>query len=173
MNKYDIHQNLIGSCFLPTSLVFACEEHLKGGVRIHFTKGEYLFRKGDIPQGLYYIERGEIKLSTQGGTAMDQINKILKAGEIIGFNDLLKLVNYSYSAIVNKDSTLIFIPNKDFKEILNINEKGLIECDQSPFFTFMKSWLLIKKCLLKFHFFFIERTKVKLAFTSDKILYNL
>jgi len=141
MDKYDIHQNLIGSCFLPASLVLAYEEHLKGGVRIHFIKGEFLFREGDIPQGLYYLERGEIILTTQGGTEMEQYNKILKAGEIIGFNALLKSKNYSYSAIVNKDSTLIFIPNKNFKEILNNHENGLIEYNQSPFFSYIRLWL--------------------------------
>lgn len=94
-------------------------EYVKRGFKkLFYHKGEILIQEGKDPEGLYFLEEGQIKLYRYGRDGQEQIIKIAHAGDIIGFNTLLKDTSYHYSASIIEDATLTFIPKQDFLEHL-------------------------------------------------------
>jgi CRP/FNR family transcriptional regulator len=83
-----------------------------------FKKGEAIFREGARPAGVYCVNFGKIKLSKHGADGKEQIIRLLKAGDPIGYRALLGGENYSSSAIAIEESGVCFIPRELFIGIL-------------------------------------------------------
>ncbi len=92
-------------------------EQLKNGYeKIFCKKGEILFKEGNSPWGLYFIETGKVKLYKYGRDGKEQIIKIAHAGEFIGYTALLNDIKYNVSAAVLEATTLAYIRKQDFLE---------------------------------------------------------
>lgn len=78
-----------------------------------YKKGQYVFSENGIPNGLYCINSGKIKISTTGYDGKEQILRLAKSGDIVGYRALLSNERYASSAITLEDASICLI-EKDF-----------------------------------------------------------
>jgi CRP/FNR family transcriptional regulator len=83
-----------------------------------YKKGHYIFHEGMRPQGVYCVNYGKIKLSKLGDDGKEQILRLVKPGDLLGYRTLLGEGNYSASAIVMEESGVCFIPKELFMGII-------------------------------------------------------
>jgi len=83
-----------------------------------FKKGETIFREGVYASGVYCINAGKIKLSMLGDEGREQIVRMAKPGDIIGYKALLSGDKYSATATAIEDCNVCFIPREIFLVIL-------------------------------------------------------
>ena len=81
-------------------------------------KGETIFREGSYASGVYCINAGKIKLSMIGDEGKEQIVRLAKPGDIIGYKALLSGDRYSSTASALEDCNICFIPREIFLVIL-------------------------------------------------------
>lgn len=83
-----------------------------------YKKGEIIFKEGAYAGGVYCINAGKIKLSMMGDEGKEQIVRMARPGDIIGYKALLSGERYSSTATAIDDSNICFIPKEIFLEIL-------------------------------------------------------
>ena len=83
-----------------------------------YQKGETIFRQGAYAAGVYCINAGKIKLSMMGDEGKEQIIRMAKPGDIIGYKALLSGEKYNATAIAIEDTNICFIPKEIFLVIL-------------------------------------------------------
>ena len=83
-----------------------------------YKKGQVLFNEGSHPFGVFCINDGKIKLSHAGDDGKEQIVRLLKAGDIMGYRALLSGDRYSSSAVALEDTQICFIPKELFITVL-------------------------------------------------------
>ncbi|HOZ51461.1 MAG TPA: Crp/Fnr family transcriptional regulator [Chitinophagaceae bacterium] len=83
-----------------------------------YKKGETIFKEGTRPHGVYCVNYGKIKLSQMGDDGKEQIHRLVKAGDPLGYRALLSGDFYSSSAIAIEDCGVCFIPKELFLGIL-------------------------------------------------------
>lgn len=83
-----------------------------------YKKGEYIFKEGTRPYGVFCVNIGKIKLSKLGDDGKEQIIRLVKLGDPLGYRALLSGDLYNSSAIALEDSGVCFIPKELFLGIL-------------------------------------------------------
>lgn len=83
-----------------------------------YKKGQTLFNEGAYPFGVYCINAGKVKLSHQGDEGKEQIFRLLKSGDILGYRALLSGDRYTASAVALEDTSVCFIPKELFVNLL-------------------------------------------------------
>jgi len=86
-----------------------------------YKKGQIIFGEHGWPLGLYCINSGKIKLSHAGSDGKDQIVRLAKDGDVLGYRALLSGDRYSNSAIALDDSSVCFIPKDVFFKLIEKN----------------------------------------------------
>lgn len=84
----------------------------------HYKKGQVLFGEGSYPFGVFCINSGKIKLSHIGDDGKEQIVRLLRGGDVLGYRALLSGDRYGAAAIALEDTTCCFIPKELFMNIL-------------------------------------------------------
>lgn len=79
---------------------------------IRFRAGEFIYRRGDEPDGLYLIEQGQVAVESMGGTAT------LSTGDIFGEGGLLLDEPRSASVRALTDVDLWILRREDFEDLL-------------------------------------------------------
>ncbi|MEO8663976.1 MAG: Crp/Fnr family transcriptional regulator [Ignavibacteria bacterium] len=87
----------------------------------YFEKGETIFNEGNLPHGLYCINNGRIKIFQSGSDGKEQIIRLVKDGDIMGYRALISGEGYSASAVAIEDSKVCLIPKNVFFELLTSN----------------------------------------------------
>lgn len=85
-----------------------------------FKKDEYIFREGDMVHGIYFIQNGAVKVISDTLHGRQQIVRLSKRGNILGYRALGKNVYY-FNAIAFSDATLCFIDNETYHSLCKIN----------------------------------------------------
>lgn len=83
-----------------------------------YQKGQLIFKEGNRPFGVYCINQGKIKLSKMGEDGKEQILRLAKPGDLLGYRSLLSGDKYSASAVALEESAVCFIPKDLFVGIL-------------------------------------------------------
>lgn len=83
-----------------------------------FKKGQTIFNEGSYPFGVFCINSGKVKLTHLGDDGKEQIIRLLKGGDIIGYRALLSGERYSATAVALEDTHICFIPKELFIYIL-------------------------------------------------------
>jgi CRP/FNR family transcriptional regulator len=83
-----------------------------------FKKGQTIFNEGSYPFGVFCINNGKVKLAHLGDDGKEQIIRLLKGGDIIGYRALLSRERYSATAVALEDTQICFIPKELFIHIL-------------------------------------------------------
>ncbi|MDE3144823.1 MAG: Crp/Fnr family transcriptional regulator [Bacteroidota bacterium] len=83
-----------------------------------FKKGQTIFNEGSYPFGVFCINSGQVKLTHLGDDGKEQITRLLKGGDIVGYRALLSEERYGATAVALVDSKICFIPKELFIHIL-------------------------------------------------------
>ncbi len=86
-----------------------------------YKKGQAIFYEGNQPTGIYCINKGQIKVYKTGKIGKEQIVRMAKDGDVLGYRSLLEGSSYSATAEAIEDSTICFIDKKCFMETLEDN----------------------------------------------------
>lgn len=92
-----------------------------------YKKGQILFNEGSYPFGVFCINNGKIKLSHSGDDGKEQIIRLLKAGDVLGYRALLSGDRYSASAVALEDTQVCFIPKDLFVNVLKLDPSLALE----------------------------------------------
>jgi CRP-like cAMP-binding protein len=95
-----------------------------------YKKGEYIFKEGTRPFGVYCVNRGKIKLVKTGDDGKEQIIRLVKPGDPLGYRSLLSGDRYNASAIALENSGVCFVPKELFL--------GILQKDSALSFEMMK-----------------------------------
>ena len=90
---------------------------------IFYKKGQILFNEGNLARGLHYIESGIVKIYKYGSDGKEQILRIAKKGDIVGYKSLLSDTNYNVSASILEDARLTYIPKEDFLDLFKNDQE--------------------------------------------------
>lgn len=93
---------------------------LHKGCNFH-RSGQVLFYEGDYPSGLYCINQGKVKLTKVGEAGREQIVRLAREGDVVGYRALVSGTPYELSATVLEDASICFIPRQTFHVLMNEN----------------------------------------------------
>lgn len=79
--------------------------------------------EGNKPFGLYCISEGKVKVTKTNSDGKEQIVRLVKPGDVIGYRALMAAEKYSASAIALEDTKVCFIPESEFQKIITENPK--------------------------------------------------
>lgn len=90
---------------------------------ISYKKGQILFNEGNLPRGVYFVESGIVKIYKYGIDGKEQIIKLAKYGDMIGYKSILTNDRYNVSAAILEEAQLTFVPREDFLELFRNDEE--------------------------------------------------
>ena len=116
----------------------ALNKFLEGKKINHYTKKDSIYSEGNYPNGLYYINKGKIKIFKTHEYGKELITDLLKEGDFFGYTAMLEESKYVESAVALEDSEVLFLPKDEFyglmfnnysvtKNFIGILTKGVIE----------------------------------------------
>lgn len=85
---------------------------------LKYKKGDILFHEGTYPTGVYCIKQGKVKLTILGDMGREQVVRLAKSGDLLGYRAVLGGDKLSATATILEDSQLCIIPKDDFVEII-------------------------------------------------------
>jgi len=88
---------------------------------INAHKGQMIFHEGGQPRGVYVVYSGKAKIHKLGDNDKEQITRLAKPGDLLGYRALISGDNYSASATTIEESVICFIPKTKLFEILKVN----------------------------------------------------
>ena len=94
---------------------------------IRLGKNEQLYRKNEPIKGIYYLISGKIKIVQKDKEEKYNILHSVKAPDIIGLSSILCDELHTNSAYSVEESSILFIPKKNFLELLNQNKQVAID----------------------------------------------
>jgi CRP-like cAMP-binding protein len=83
-----------------------------------YQRGQNVFYEGGYPNGLYCVNKGKLKVFQVGNEGKEQIIRLVKEGEVLGYRSLLSGERYRATATVMEDAVICFIPRNIFFELL-------------------------------------------------------
>ncbi|MCP9752985.1 Crp/Fnr family transcriptional regulator [Ferruginibacter sp. HRS2-29] len=83
-----------------------------------YKKGEYIFKEGTRPHGVFCVNVGKIKLVKSGDDGREHILRLVKPGDPLGYRSMLSGDKYNASAIALENCGVCFIPKELFLGIL-------------------------------------------------------
>ncbi|OIR01290.1 transcriptional activator protein Anr [mine drainage metagenome] len=126
VNKNPVHEgsHVCQTCGQKSASIFCnskaeyLEEISSRIVSNTFKKGQTIFNEGSYPFGVFCINSGQVKLTHLGDDGKEQIIRLLKGGDIVGYRALLSEERYGATAVALEDSQICFIPKELFIHIL-------------------------------------------------------
>lgn len=88
---------------------------------VQYKKGQTLFYEGTRPLGLFCINEGSVKVFKSNSNGKDQIIRLAKAGDFLGYRALLGEEHYAASAAILEDAKICFIPRESFFRLLGVD----------------------------------------------------
>ena len=98
-------------------------------------KGATLFHEGRIPQSVYFVLSGKLKLYTTDQQGREQIVHLASNGDLMGYRAVLGGDSFSCSASALEDSVVLVVPKATFLNVL----------DSDPDFSFAVIRLLTQE----------------------------
>jgi CRP/FNR family transcriptional regulator len=88
-----------------------------------YKKGQLIFYEGNRPTGLYCVNQGKVKIFQTGEEGKEQILRLAKEGDLLGYRSLISGEPYSASGAVMEDAVVCYVPRKTFFELLQKNSE--------------------------------------------------
>lgn len=82
-------------------------------------KGTMLFHEGKIPQSVYFVIAGKLKLFTTDQQGREQIVHLASTGDIMGYRAVLGGDSFSCSCSALEDSVVMSVPKEAFLNVLD------------------------------------------------------
>ncbi|WMJ73643.1 Crp/Fnr family transcriptional regulator [Cytophagaceae bacterium ABcell3] len=83
-----------------------------------YKKGQIIFHEDGFPSGLYCIHSGKVKIAKSNSEGKEQILRLAKQGDIIGYRSLVAGTPYSASGVVLEDALVCFFSKEYFENNL-------------------------------------------------------
>ena len=88
---------------------------------IDLKPSQILFRENSASSGIYYINKGNIKIAKSDSKGNETFIRNSRAGSLLGMNALMKEKKHCYSAFASEPTEVLFVSKKDFLQILSTN----------------------------------------------------
>jgi len=114
--------------FMATASGQIVEQVTKNHRTKSYSLREYVFREGDTPIYLYFLNKGKIKTFKMNDDGKEYITGLYNAGDFFGYASLLEHANYAESAQIIDDASLLSftITRKDIASIANTTYESVI-----------------------------------------------
>jgi len=110
--------------FLNQASGFRELSELSKGRRMRvFKKKNNLFLEGDLPNYLFFLNKGKIKTFKTNEEGKEYITGLYKEGDFLGYESLLKNSEYTETASALEESEIAIIPRQDFFALLYKNRE--------------------------------------------------
>jgi len=86
-----------------------------------YKKGQPIFQNGNRLPGLYCIHQGKVKISRASGDGKEQIVRLAREGDALGYRSLMVGHTATSSAVALSDCVVCMIPRTDFFSIIEQN----------------------------------------------------
>ena len=83
-----------------------------------FKKKTEIYREGDYPLYLYYLQNGSAKSYKTNDDGKEFIINLYKEGDFIGFKDIIQETNFNDSLQTLEDSKVVLIPRAIFTDLI-------------------------------------------------------
>ncbi|UTW61343.1 Crp/Fnr family transcriptional regulator [bacterium SCSIO 12741] len=83
-----------------------------------YKKNQVIFHEGTRPLGVFCINSGKVKIYKTGSEGKDQIIRIMKGGDLMGYRAMLSEEPYPVSAETLEETSICFVPKSDFLDVL-------------------------------------------------------
>ena len=87
----------------------------------NYKKKEDIYKEGTYPKGIYFINKGKIKIYQTNELGKELITELHKEGEFFGYLSLLQDEKYTNSATALEDAEVLMIPKEDFFALIYKN----------------------------------------------------
>lgn len=88
-----------------------------------YQKGQTIFQEGTRPMGLYCLNTGKAKVFKLGDEGKEQIVRLAKEGDVLGYRSLISGEVYSASAEALDETCICFIPREVFMKLIETNKE--------------------------------------------------
>jgi len=115
------------NCKFPVSTIFhslsknSLKELRVNKVDLFVKRKQNIFVQGNVPQYVYIIRKGKVKVYILGENGKEQIVRVAKEGDTIGYRSLLNKGKYFATAIAMTDCELCAVTKSFFFEELERN----------------------------------------------------
>ena len=89
--------------------------------RLVYNKGDILFHRDTLPLGIFIIEKGKVKIYKYAGNGREQIIRLTKPGDIIGYRAILNGTSYTSTAEALEETEICFLSKDLFWDIMKNN----------------------------------------------------
>jgi len=86
-----------------------------------YKNGQIIFSQNALPHGIFVVYSGKVKVFQLAENGGEQIVRLVKAGDVIGYRALLSDERYTSTAEALVESDICFIPKDLFFEMMNKN----------------------------------------------------
>jgi CRP-like cAMP-binding protein len=86
-------------------------------VDCHYKAGDIIFRRGDLPLGLFSVRRGVVKIESLSEDGDAHTLRLAGAGGLLGYRTFFSGESYKNTAIAVEEASVCFLPRK---EVLNL-----------------------------------------------------
>ena len=93
----------------------------------HFKKGELLFKEGDTMTGMYFINKGLVKVHKKWSDDKELILRLAKNGDIVGHRGLGTDIIYPVSGTALEPTDVCFVDLDFFNSTLKVNQDFLYQ----------------------------------------------
>ena len=117
---YDLQHNGLDEFMTDAAQRVGNLQSLSADRKTHaIRKKQYLYSEGDVPTRLYFIQSGRVKTVRTNNDGKELITALYHAGDFFGYFALLDGTTYTDSAVTLDDSELVFIPEVDFRQLMD------------------------------------------------------
>jgi CheY-like chemotaxis protein/CRP-like cAMP-binding protein len=97
----------------------ALKKFIEGRKVNQYKKKQNIYMEGNFPTGMYYINKGKVKVFKVHDYGKEFIVSLLKEGDFFGYTSLLEEKVYEETAQAMEDSEIVYLPKDDFFALLN------------------------------------------------------
>jgi len=119
--KKEFKRNIEGLDELINQVQGSLENLSEGREPRIYKKKEDIYQEGNYPKGIYFINKGKVKIYQTNEHGKDLITELYKEGDFFGYLDLLQDSKNTNSATALEDSEIYMIPREDFFSLIYKN----------------------------------------------------
>ena len=121
-------RTLSESCKHTNCMLFSYCPHSQSGqtflkknaiIFYHYKKGHQIIVEDNPVMGIFFIQKGKVKVYRSFAKGHDLILRFAKDGEVVGHRGFGSEMIYPISAAALEDATMCFIPKDDFYQLLH------------------------------------------------------
>lgn len=98
-----------------------CEHQLKllaeWAHRVHFRKGSYIFREGELANRFYLIQHGAVAIESAADDSAPVVLQTLSDGDVLGWSWLFPPYAWHFDARAVEETDAIFLPGLRLREL--------------------------------------------------------